>query len=126
MNSVSLIGRWVRDVELRYTQSGRAVVNGTIAVNDGSETVAFVPVVIWSNTAEAVANHRGKKGDQIGITGRLQSRSYTTQEGQKRTVIEVVASRVDFLGGGQAQEHTPQANTGAEPDSADNDDVPFD
>ncbi len=125
MNSVSLIGRWVRDVKLRYTQSGKAVASGTVAVNEG-ERVDFIPVVIWDKTAEAVANHHGRKGQQIGITGRLQSRSYTTHDGQKRTVIEVVAARVDFLGGqpqGQQAEEQPGDAVGTfdEPD-----DVPFD
>ena len=126
MNSVSLIGRWVRDVKLRYTQSGKPVLSGVLAVNDGREEAAFVPVVVWGNTAEAVANHHGRKGQQVGVSGRLQSRSYTTHDGQKRTVIEVVAARVDFLGGqpqGQQAEEQPGDAVGTfdEPD-----DVPFD
>lgn len=122
MNTVNLIGRWTRDVELRYTPSGKPVATGTLAVNDG-DRADFIPVVIWEKQAEAVANHHGRKGQQVGVSGRLQSRSYTTQDGQKRTVIEVVASRVEFLGG-QAQEQEKARSMGAEvqPD----DDVPFD
>lgn len=124
MNTVVLIGRWTRDVELRYTQGGRAVVNGTVAVNEGRDQADFIPVVIWDKQAEAVANHHGRKGQMVGVTGRLQSRSYTTQDGQRRTVLEVVASRVDFLGSGQA----PAATTveDAPTTDFDDEDVPFD
>lgn len=118
MNTVNLIGRWTRDVELRHTPSGKPVATGTLAVNDGNRA-DFIPVVIWEKQAEAVANHHGRKGQQVGVSGRLQSRSYTTQDGQKRTVIEVAASRVEFLGG-PAQSGT--ADLEAQPDE----DVPFD
>lgn len=122
MNTVNLIGRWTRDVELRYTPSGKPVATGTLAVNDG-DRADFIPVVIWEKQAEAVANHHGRKGQQVGVSGRLQSRSYTTQDGQKRTVIEVVAARVDFLGGA-GQEQEPDAPMGAEV-QPDDEDVPF-
>ncbi len=123
MNTVNLIGRWTRDVELRYTQAGKAVASGSLAVNDG-DRADFIPVVIWDRTAEAVANHHGRKGQQVGITGRLQSRTYTTQDGQKRTVIEVVASRVEFIGG-PTQEQEPQPPMGTEVQPDEDDDVPF-
>lgn len=123
MNTVNLVGRWTRDVELRYTQAGKAVAFGTLAVNDGNRA-DFIPVVIWEKQAEAVANHHGRKGQRVGVSGRLQSRSYTTQDGHPRTIIEVVASRVEFLGG-SAQEQEPQAPMGTEVQPDEDDDVPF-
>lgn len=98
MNNVTLIGRLCADPELRRTQNGTAVASVTLAVDrmkkeDGAD---FVPLVIWKGTAEAVARYC-KKGDRLGVAGRLQVRNYTAQDGSKRTATEVVADKVEFL-----------------------------
>ena len=101
MNSVQLLGNLARDAELRFTQSGKAVATFTVAAtntftsSDGEtkEQTAFINCVAWGKTGEAVGNC--KKGDRLLVNGRIQTRSYDTQDGQKRYVTEVVA---DFVG----------------------------
>ena len=102
LNRVVLIGRLVRDPELRYTPSGAAVANFTIAVDraftskQGTKETDFIDIVVWQKLAEIVANNLGK-GRLVAVDGRLQVRSYETQEGQRRKVAEVVAENVKFL-----------------------------
>lgn len=101
MNVVSLIGRFTRDPDLRYTQNGTAVANGNLAVtrnfknSKGDYEADFIKVVSWKRTAELIAQHF-KKGDMIGITGRIQTRSYE-KDGRKVYVTEVVAENITFL-----------------------------
>ena len=102
MNTVNLIGRLVRDNELKYTKSGKAVATNTLALDDGwgdNKRSYFIPLVVWEKQAESLANYTGK-GSQIAVNGKLTSRSYETQDGQKRTIIEVVANQyggIEFL-----------------------------
>lgn len=102
MNSVQLLGNLARDPEVRYTQSGRAVATFTVAAsntyvdsatNETKEQTAFINCVAWGKIGEAVGNC--KKGERLLVNGRIQTRSYDTQDGQKRYVTEVVA---DFVG----------------------------
>ncbi len=102
MNSVQLLGNLARDPEVRYTQSGRAVATFTVAAsntyvdsatNETKEQTAFVNCVAWGKLGEAVGNYR--KGNRLFVEGRIQTRSYETQDGQKKYVTEVVA---DFVG----------------------------
>ena len=102
MNSVQLLGNLARDAELRFTQSGKAVATFTVAAtntyvdsttNETKEQTAFINCVAWGKTGEAVGNC--KKGERLLVNGRIQTRSYDTQDGQKRYVTEVVA---DFVG----------------------------
>jgi single-strand DNA-binding protein len=116
MNSIVLVGRLTRDPELRYVASGDPVVNFAIAVErayrnaDGEREVDFIDVVAWRKLAENTAKYTGK-GHLIGVRGRLQIRSYQTQDGQKRKVAEVVADTVRFLGaprnGNETAVHAP-------------------
>lgn len=101
MNSVQLLGNLARDPEVRYTQSGRAVATFTIAAsntyidsatNETKEQTAFINCVAWGKLAEAVGNYR--KGNRLFVEGRIQTRSYETQDNQKRYVTEVVAGFV--------------------------------
>ncbi len=97
-NEVRLEGRITAEPELRYTQSGKPVANFSLAVRrewDDKGGADFLPVVAWNKTAEAIARYI-VKGQQLTVSGRMQSRSYETQDGQKRTVIEVVAHQVRF------------------------------
>jgi single-strand DNA-binding protein len=103
MNRVILIGRLTRDPELRYTPNGAAVATFTVAVDRkfNRNEADFIPIVVWNKTAENCANYLGK-GRLVAIDGRLQIRTYETQEGQKRWVTEVVAEDVRFLDKGGA------------------------
>jgi single-strand DNA-binding protein len=99
MNSVALIGRLGRDPETRYTTGGKAVTNFSIAVDYGfgdKKTTSWIPVVAWEKTAELAQQYLGK-GSQVAVTGRLQERSWQDKEGNKRTVLEVIAIGLDFL-----------------------------
>lgn len=102
MNKVILIGRLAADPTIRYTQSGTAVANFTLAVNrkfakDGEQSADFVMCVAWNKTAEFIVNYF-KKGQEMALEGRLQVRSYETDEGQKRWVTEVIVEQVEFVG----------------------------
>ena len=102
MNKVFLIGRLTRDPELRYTGSNTPVASFTIAVNrtftnkDGEREADFIPVVVWRKQAENVKNYV-TQGSQVAVEGRIQTRSYDDQNGQKRYVTEVIADNVEFL-----------------------------
>lgn len=102
MNRVILIGRLTRDPELRYTPSGVAVTQFTLAVdrpfsNQQNEREAdFIPVVTWRQLAETCANYL-RKGRLTAVEGRIQVRNYDNNEGRKVYVTEVIADNVRFL-----------------------------
>ncbi|MEC2074198.1 single-stranded DNA-binding protein [Alkalihalophilus marmarensis] len=102
LNRVILVGRLTKDPELRYTPSGVAVANFTLAVNrtfsnqNGERDADFINCVVWRKPAENVANYL-KKGSLAGVDGRIQTRSYDDNEGKKQFVTEVVAESVQFL-----------------------------
>ena len=104
-NKVLLMGNLTKDPELRYTPQGTAVVNLRLAVNrrfrnknqELKEEVCFITAVVWNKQAET-CNQYLHKGSGIFVEGRLQSRSWEDNAGQKRNVIEVRAERVQFLG----------------------------
>lgn len=102
MNKVVLIGRMTKDPELKFTPgTGTAVTNFTIAVNrrfkkEGQPDADFIPIVVWGKVAESTANYM-KKGSQISVAGRIETRSYEAKDGGKRYVTEVVADEVKFL-----------------------------
>ncbi|MDR7868964.1 MAG: single-stranded DNA-binding protein [Sporomusaceae bacterium] len=100
MNKVILVGRLAQDPEVRYTQSGKAVASFTIAVNrfsgGGQKEADFIPIVAWEKLAETCGNNL-TKGQRVLVEGRLQIRSYETNDGQKRRVAEVVAQNIEFL-----------------------------
>ena len=119
MNRVVLVGRLTRDPDLRYTPNGVAVSNFTIACNrsfktkDGEQEADFINCVAWRKTAESLANYQ-KKGNMIGVDGRLQSRTYDDKDGKKVFVTEVLAESIQFLeskgtqnNNGQSQQSSP-------------------
>jgi len=138
LNRIVLIGRLTRDPELRYVPSGHPVASFTLAVDrpfvnqQGERGTDFIDVVAWRRLAEQVTQHLNK-GRLVAVEGRLQIRSYETQDGQKRKVAEVVADGVRFLdrkavgagaaGAGAAVE-TPAQDGEPEPAEGE-DDVPF-
>ena len=103
MNKVILIGRLTRDPELRYTSSNIATASFSLAVDrnftnqNGKREADFINIVVWRKQAENCKNYL-TKGSQVAIDGRIQTRSYDGQDGQKRYVTEVVADNVQFLG----------------------------
>ncbi|PZN09361.1 MULTISPECIES: single-stranded DNA-binding protein [Thermaerobacter] len=138
LNVVVLIGRLVRDPELRYTPSGVAVGGFTLAVDrpftnqQGEREADFIDVVVWRKLAETCANHLSK-GRLVAVRGRLQVRSYETQDGQRRRVAEVVADDVRFLDRAPGADRGTTADTQAGEELADfgdvtglpDDDIPF-
>lgn len=125
MNNANLIGRLTRDVELRYTQAGKAVASFTLAINRGfgkDNEADFIQCVTWEKTAENMAQYTGK-GSQVGITGRIQTRRYENKDGQTVNVTEVVANMVEFIGTKSDHEAKPrQENQAFNPDYVDSDD----
>ena len=100
MNRIQLMGRLTRDPEVRYTQTGRAVASFSLAVrrysgpnSQNRDETDFIDVVAWATLAESCGNTL-HKGQLVMVDGRLQIRSYETQDGQKRRVAEVVANSV--------------------------------
>lgn len=104
MNKIVLIGRLTKDPELKYTQSGTAVCNFTLAVNrrfanqSGEKEADFINCQSWQKTAEFVANYF-KKGQMMALEGRLQVHSYDGNDGKKRWVTEVITEQIEFVGG---------------------------
>ena len=123
MNNVSLVGRITKDPELRTIASGSVTTTITVAINrrfanqSGEREADFIPVVVWNKQAENVAKYC-KKGSQVGVTGRIQTRSYDAQDGTKRYVTEVIADTVTFLsnkgdtGAGFMPDVEPSYNSG--------------
>ena len=102
INNVTLVGRLTKDVELKYTPSNVANVSFTLAVNrtfknaNGEREADFINCVIWRQAAENFANWV-KKGALIGITGRIQTRNYENQQGQRVYITEVIAENFQML-----------------------------
>ena len=157
MNNVVLIGRLVRDPELRYIpSSGRAVANFTLAVDRGlsrekkqemeaknQPTADFIRITVWGNQAESCANYL-KQGLLTAVNGRIQTGSYTDNQGNRVYTTDVVANSVEFLEwpdnnsgmkqpGAMTQQQSPQQNQPMNNDfggiegfhPTDNDDIPF-
>lgn len=102
LNNISLVGRLTKDVDLRYTPSNVAVATFTLAVNrtfkneNGDHEADFINCVMWRQQAKKLASW-AKKGALIGITGRIQTRSYDNQQGQRVYITEVVAETFQLL-----------------------------
>ena len=145
INNTVLVGRLTKDVELRYTPSNVAVATFTLAVNrtfkneNGEREADFINCVMWRQQAENLANW-AKKGALIGITGRIQTRSYDNQQGQRVYVTEVVAEQFQLLESrnsqgqqgnqgqrAQTQQETPDFSRSATTNPLDisDDDLPF-
>ena len=101
LNRISIMGRLTADVELRKTQSGTPVAAFTVAVErdfkgqNGEKETDFINCVAWNNTAEFISKYF-KKGSMAIISGRLQTRKYETNNGEKRSATEIIADSVYF------------------------------
>lgn len=138
LNHISIMGRLVRDPELRYTQSNVPVASFTLAVDrdfksgSGEKETDFIPCVAWRSTGEFVGKYFSK-GSAAIVAGRLQIRNYTDKDGNKRTAAEVVADSVYFAESksntsaqaSAAPMHIVGDSDGFVPLSDGNDDVPF-
>ncbi len=102
INNITIVGRVVRDLELRYTPNGIASTKFTVAVNrpfkgqNGEQEADFISVQAWRKQAENAANYL-KKGNLVGITGRIQTGSYEGQDGKRIYTTDVVADSIQFL-----------------------------
>lgn len=128
LNRVCLVGRLVRDPDLRRTGNGKAVASFTLAVGrtykrEGEQEADFINCVCWSKVAENTSQYCSK-GSLVSVEGRIQTRSYENNQGQKVYVTEVVADTVQFLdtrrNNGQAKQNEtlstrPQQSTIEEP-----------
>ncbi|HEM3858704.1 TPA: single-stranded DNA-binding protein [Streptococcus suis] len=131
INNVVLVGRMTCDAELRYTPSNQAVATFTLAVNrnfknqDGEREADFINCVIWRQQAENLANWV-KKGALIGVTGRIQTRSYDNQQGQRVYVTEVVAESFQLLESRGQQSNSQDGSFGnSSPMDIQDEDLPF-
>jgi single-strand DNA-binding protein len=142
LNRVILIGRLTKDPELRYTPSGVATTQFTLAVDrpftsgNGEREADFIPVVTWRQLAETCANYL-RKGRLTAVEGRIQVRNYENSEGKRVYVTEVIADNVRFLesnrdSSGQSSSRSDRPNSNQDPFSEDgkpidisDDDLPF-
>jgi single-strand DNA-binding protein len=123
LNHVTIIGRLTRDPDLRYTQSGTAVCSFSIANNktyvtggEKKEQVSYFNCVAWSKLGETITEYC-KKGNRIGIEGRLQQRSWEDNNGNKRSAVEIVVESIQFLEAKKAVENNrPAAAASQQPD----------
>ncbi len=102
INRVVLVGRLVRDPELRRTTSGASVASFTVAIDNrlkgpnGEKTTSFIPCTVWNQAAENVSRFT-RKGSLVGIEGRLNQRTYESRDNRKVSVVEVICDSVQFL-----------------------------
>lgn len=115
INSTVLVGRLTKDADLRYTGSGIAVASFTVAVErpftnaQGEKETDFINCVAWRKTAEVISNFT-RKGSLVGVTGRMQTRNYTNNEGRKVYITEVVCENFQMLEPKSVTESRAQGN----------------
>lgn len=111
MNNINLIGRLTKDPDCRVLNTGSQVATFTLAVDrkfknqDGTRNTDFIPIVAWGKTAELCEKHL-TKGQQVGITGRCQTRTYQANDGTNRYIMEVVAEEITFVGSKKEKEQS--------------------
>lgn len=117
INSVVLVGRLTKDIELRKTQSGLSVASFTVACdrrlsqeqkNNGEQSADFISCVAWRGSADFLGKY-ARKGDTVGVEGRLQTRSYD-RDGQRMYVTEALANSVNLLHSKQTAQPQEQAS----------------
>ena len=137
MNSVNLVGRLVRDPELRYSQSGTAILKFTVAVDrklskdkkeeaerNNQPTADFISCTAFGKTAEVIANYHSK-GSQIGIEGRIQTGSYEKDDGTKVYTTDVLVNSITFVGSKNNNSNSQSNDTDEAFFPVNNDDIPF-
>ncbi|WP_333647986.1 single-stranded DNA-binding protein [Lacrimispora sp.] len=121
MNNVQLVGRFTKDPEVRYSDGGTTVARFSVAVDrrfrkEGQQDADFISCVAFGKTAEFIEKWF-HKGERIGLTGHIQTGSYTNQEGQKIYTTDVIADNVEFVESKGASEGN-QGGSRPEPSSA--------
>ena len=144
INNTVLVGRVTKDIELKQTQGNKVVTQFVLAVNrqfknaNGEREADFINIVAWGKTAELLAQY-AHKGSQIGVVGRIQTRNYENQQGQRVYITEIIAENFQMLesrnqqqGQQQAQQQATQQQAkqpdpfaGGAPTSLNDDDLPF-
>jgi single-strand DNA-binding protein len=134
INNVVLVGRLVRNADLKYTSSNQAVASFMLAVNrnfknqNGEREADFINCIMWRKQAENFSEWT-QKGMLVGITGRIQTRNYENQQGQRVYVTEVVADSFHVLesrgNGAQSKDATQSPFSNSEPMDISNSDLPF-
>lgn len=117
INNVVVVGRLTRAVDLRYTSNGTAYASFTLATDrdfknqNGERETDFINCVMWRKPAENLANYT-KKGSLIGVEGRIQTRNYDNQQGQRVYVTEVLAEKFSFLESAKKDDNGVLSNGG--------------
>lgn len=117
INNVVVVGRLTRAVDLRYTSNGTAYASFTLATDrdfknqNGEKETDFINCVMWRKPAENLANYT-KKGSLIGVSGRIQTRNYENEQGQRVYVTEVLAERFHFLESSKTANNDVLSNEG--------------
>lgn len=130
INNVVLVGRTTKEIELKYTSNDLVYANFTLAVNrnfknrNGEREADFINIVIWRQQAENLANW-AKKGTLLGITGRIQTRNYENQQGQRVYVTEIVADNFQILEKREAQADAQKPEQQETFSNVDDIDLPF-
>lgn len=132
MNKVVLVGRLTKDPEVKYSNN-TAITRFTLAINrsfkkDGQQEADFINCVAFNKRAEAIANYV-QKGHKLGVAGRIQTGSYTNQEGQRIYTTDVIVDEMEFLESKNSSSGSSQQNPNADSDGflpvEDDDDLPF-
>lgn len=137
MNKVILAGRLTKDIEMRYTQTGKAIarfilsVNRRVSKDKEKQQADFIPIIVWNKLAEICSKYL-TKGSQILVEGHLQIRDYVAQDGKKHYIAEVIAQELEFMGSkviaGNEQLQNQEQNISQEEitqDTATDEEIPF-
>lgn len=137
MNKVILAGRLTKDIEMRYTQTGKAIarfilsVNRRVSKDKEKQQADFIPIIVWNKLAEICSKYL-TKGSQILVEGHLQIRDYVAQDGKKHYIAEVIAQELEFMGSkvtaGKEQLQNQEQNISQEEitqDTAPDEEIPF-
>lgn len=124
MNSVQLVGRFTKNPEVRYTDGGKSIARFSLAVDrkyksENGDSADFISCVAFGKTAEFIEKYFSK-GQRIGLNGRIQTGSYTNQEGQKIYTTDVIAESVEFVDSKASGEQNGNAGR-TNPNAASND-----
>lgn len=110
MNQLNLVGRIVREIEIKEVGEGKVVLNNSLAVkrkfkNEQGQQADFIPIVAWGQVAKLLRIYC-EKGDLVGMTGHIQSRSYQNKEEETIFVVEMLVNEIDFLQGRRSTTHS--------------------
>lgn len=114
MNFVTLVGRLVRDPELKRTGNGNAIANFTLASSESKENIDFIDCRAFKQNAENLANYK-KKGDLIGISGKIKKDVWRDQTGATQSRTYVIANYIEYLANAKANKGQPQQTFAQQP-----------